>query len=82
MHENINIYKTTKFCVLCGLLLFMVCILNKLVVPVHEILNNALMHLHLFFVNFPGPPSHLNMRLDSEQLVSEFLQGALSNKMS
>ena len=41
--------------------------------------NNVLMQLYLFLVHFP---SDKNVCLDSKQLVSGFLQDALSNRMS
>ena len=51
-------------------------------VALHENLNNALMQLYLFLMNLTGTPSNWNLRLDSKQLVSAFLQDALSNKMT
>ena len=34
VHEHVNVYEITKFCVMCALLLFTFCILNKLFVGI------------------------------------------------
>ena len=79
--------KTTKFRVPCVLELFEFCNLIYLTVPVTLACSCARIHafercaycmqlLHLFLINFTGT------RLDYKQLVSEFLQDALSKRMS
>ena len=83
MHENIN-NKTTKLCVLCGLLLIKICILNYLVVSVYwfaDVFAQFEQSAYASAVSIPYEfcllaPS--NLHLDSKQLASEFLQDALS----
>ena len=79
--------KTMNFRVPCVLELFEFCNLIYLTVPVTLACSCARIHafercaycmqlLHLFLINFTGT------RLDYKQLVSEFLQDALSKRMS
>ena len=54
------------------------CLYPELLAPVHSCLRNVLVQLYVYLINLV--PS--NLRLESKQLVLEFLQDALSNKMS
>ena len=79
VHENIQKRETTSFCASCGLPLFKYCILDCLVVSV--ILPCSCIFEQCAYVILMDSTPSRNLRLDSKQLVSEFLQGALSAKM-